>query len=122
MKVTHLFLATGLILGLSGPAAAASKPSLAPGGRTVAGPGSVALDPAAQERVFTDSTGTSDVCVTVINSGKSQLTLAITGASTPSIDVAAGGSKALCAEDVQFVDLGCTGTTPCSAQWRVDDN
>jgi hypothetical protein len=122
MKITHLLLATGLLLGLSAPAAAASKPSLVPGGRTVAGPGTVALDPAAQERVFTDSAGTSDVCVTLVNSGKSQLTLAITGASTPSTDVGTGGSRALCAEDVQFVDLTCTGTTPCSAQWRVDDN
>ena len=122
MKVTHLFLATGLLLGLSGPAAAASKPSLAPGGRTVAGPGTVSLDPAAQERVFSDSAGTSDVCITLVNSGKSQLTVAITGATTPSTDVAAGGSRALCAEDVQFVDLSCSGTTPCNAQWRVDDN
>ena len=122
MKLTHPFIAAGLLLGLSGPATAASKASLVPGGRTVAGPGSVSLDPASQERVFSDSAGTSDVCVTLVNGGRSQLTLAITGATTPSVDVSAGGSKALCAEDVQFVDLSCTGTTPCSAQWRVDDN
>jgi hypothetical protein len=82
----------------------------------------VALAPAAQERVFTDSAGTSNVCVTVVNSGKSQLTLTITGVTTPSADVAGGGTRALCVEDVQFVDLVCSGPNSCSAQWRVDDN
>jgi hypothetical protein len=122
MKITHLFFAAALLLGLSAPAAAASKASLVPGGRTIAGPGTLALAPAAEERVFTDSGVTSDVCVTVVNGGKSQLTATIIGATNPSVDVAAGGSKALCAEDVQFVDLVCSGTTNCSAQWRVDDN
>jgi hypothetical protein len=122
MKPVHVLASAALLLGLSAPAAAASKASLVPGGRTVAGPGAVSLAPAVQERVFTDSTGASNVCVTVVNGGKSQLTLTITGATSPSADVAGGATRALCAEDVQFVDLACTGPNSCSAQWRVDDN
>lgn len=122
MRIHHGFVATCLLLGLSAPAAAASKATLTTGGRTVAGPATLSLGLGAQERVFTQSGGTSSVCVTVINTGKSQLTLTITGAATPSIDVLAGGSKALCVEDVQFVDLVCSGTAICSGQWRVDDN
>lgn len=122
MTVTHPLLAAALLLGLAAPAAAASKASLVPGGRTIAGPGTLALAPAGQERVFTDAGATSNVCVTVVNGGRSQLTVTITGATNPSADVAGGGSKALCAEDVQFVDLVCSGTTSCNGQWRVDDN
>jgi hypothetical protein len=122
MKLARLLTSAALVLGLSGPAVAASKASLAPGGRTVAGPGAVSLAPAAQERVFTDAAATSNVCVTLVNGGKSQLTLTITGATTPSADVAGGGTRALCAEDVQFVDVICSGPNSCSGQWRVDDN
>jgi hypothetical protein len=122
MRIHHALVATSLLLCLAAPAAAASKASLTAGGRTVAGPGALSLGLGAQERVFAQSGGTSSVCVTVINTGKSQLTLTITGATTPSTDLAAGATKALCGEDVQFVDLVCSGTANCSAQWRVDDN
>jgi hypothetical protein len=122
MRIHHALVATFLLLGLAAPGAAASKASLTAGGRTIAGPATLSLGLGAQERVLTHSGGTSNVCVTVINTGKSQLTLTITGATTPSTDVAAGATKALCVEDVQFVDLVCSGTANCSAQWRADNN
>lgn len=122
MRIHPVMLATLLSLGLAAPAAAASKASLTAGGRTVAGPGTLSLGLGAEQRIFAQSGGTSSVCVTVVNTGKSQLTLTITGATTPSTDVATGATQALCAEDVQFVDLVCSGTANCNAQWRVDDN
>ena len=33
-----------------------------------------------------------------------------------------GDSAALCRLALETVDLICTGTTTCTAQWRVDDN
>ena len=117
----HVLFATFLALGLAGPAGAQAKGGgMVPGGRTLAGPGSLQLAAGATERVFTDP-NLSDVCVTVAVAGKAaSVAMTLTGATTPSGLVPAGGSKSLCVEAVQFVDLSCGVTSPCLVQWRVD--
>lgn len=124
MRVTHLLVAAALLLAPTAPAIAAGKGlGLSAGGRTIAGPGAVQLamgGPAL--RVHEDPTINRDVCVTLVNTGSSQLTLSLTGDTTPSTTVEAGVSKALCVANVHFVDVSCTGVNACSAQWRVDQD
>jgi len=123
MKARSLLGTTLLTLGLAGSAAAAgSAGGLAPGGRTVAGPASLQMAATATERIFSDSNASSNVCVTVAVAGKGgSVTMNLTGSSTPSAVVPPGGSKALCVDSAQFVDLDC-GASNCSVQWRVDRN
>ena len=123
MRVTHVLVAAALLLVQAVPAIAAGKPgSLTPGGRTIAGPGSVLLDTGTQARVHEDPTVGRNVCVTLANTGRSQLTMTLTGDTTPSASVDPGVSKALCVGNVHFVDVSCTGANACSAQWRVDQD
>jgi hypothetical protein len=123
MRVTHFLVAAALLLTPGAPAMAAGKAGgLAAGGRTVAGPGSLQLAMGAQERVHEDPTMNRDVCVTLVNTGSSQLTLTLTGDTTPSTTVNQGVTKALCVANVHFVDVSCTGTNACNAQWRVDQD
>jgi hypothetical protein len=123
MRAPYVLLATFLALGLAGSAAAQAKGGgLAPGGRTVAGPGSLQMAATATERVFTDP-GNSNVCVTVAVVGKAaSVTMTLTGNTTPTAVVPAGGSKSLCVDAVDFVDLECGATSSCNVQWRVDRN
>ena len=113
-------LAVALISALAAPALAASSAALAPGGRTLAGPGTASIAIAATETVFAD--GNRDACVTVVNSGRAAVQVLAVGASSPTIDVQPGDSAALCSLALDHVNLTCTGTTACTAQWRVDDN
>jgi len=123
MRTPYLVLATFFALGLAGSAAAQAKGGgLAPGGRTVAGPGSLQMAALATERIFTDPSN-SNVCVTVAVAGKAaSVTMTLTGNTTPSAIVPPGGSKALCVEGADFVDLECGATSACNVQWRVDRN
>jgi len=123
MNARTLLGTTFLTLGLAGSAAAAGTAgNMAPGGRTVAGPASLHMAATTTERVFTDPTN-ANVCATVAVLGKSgSVTMTLTGLTTPSAVVAPGGSKSLCVESVQFVDLDCGATSSCDVQWRVDRN
>jgi len=123
MRVTRFFVVAALLLAQAAPAAAAGKaPALLPGGRTISGPGTLSIQPGFQARVHADGSVSQDVCVTVVNTGSSLFTLSLIGASTPAMDVFPGTSRALCVENVQFVDLTCAGESTCTAQWRVDQN
>jgi hypothetical protein len=123
MRAARLFLTASLLLAPAAPAAAAGKAgALLPGGRTVSGPGTLSIAMGGQVRVHSDSSASNDVCVTVVNTGSSLVTLTLTGALTPAMDINPGTSRALCVEDVQFVDVTCAGESSCSAQWRVDQN
>lgn len=113
-------LAVAVISALAAPALAASTAALAPGGRTLAGPGTTSIAIDGIKRVFAD--GYRDACVTVVNSGRAGVQVSAVGATSPTIDVDPGDSAALCSLALDYVDLTCTGTTACTAQWRVDDN
>jgi len=122
MRVTHFLVAVSLLLAQAGPAAAGAAGGLLPGGRTISGPAPLLLAMGASERVHNDGATNRNVCVTVLNTGRSQVTMTLTGTGNPTTDVAPGSSKALCVDSAQFVDVSCTGASACSAQWRVDSN
>jgi hypothetical protein len=123
MRVTHFLVAAVLLVAAGAPALAAGKTGgLAAGGRTISGPGSLQLAIGAQARVHEDPTVNRDVCVTLVNTGRSQLTMTLTGDTTPSTTFDPGVSKALCVGNVHYVDVSCTGVSACSAQWRVDQD
>lgn len=121
MRIRGLFVIP-LALGLAAPALAAKTASLTATNNTIAGPGSASLDVGSSETVFSHPTG-SDVCVTVVNTGKSSVGVSITGVSSASTSVPVGGSKGVCSDDTTAIDLSCgEETSGCAAQWRVDDN
>ena len=123
MRLTHFLVVAAVLLAPTAPALAAGKAGgLTAGGRTISGPGSVQLAMGGQERVHEDPTVNRDVCVTLVNTGGSQLTMTLTGDTTPSTTVNQGVSKSLCVGNVHFVDVSCTGTSACNAQWRVDQD
>src|SRR5262245_31148233 len=121
-KTIPAILAFALSLGLAAAAGAAAKSTLAATNNTIAGPGTVSIAAGASERIFLHSGGTTDLCVTVVNSGKLPVGIAVTGATSPTGEVGANGSEAVCAEDVTQVDLVCNQEQNCAAQWRIDDN
>jgi hypothetical protein len=114
-------LAIGMVLGLAAPAFAAPKTNLSATNNTIAGPGATSIAIGSAETVFSHPTG-SDVCVTVVNTGKAALTVSVTGVSSASPSVPAGSSKAVCSDDTTAIDLTCGEESNCSAQWRVDEN
>jgi len=120
-KTGSRLLALGVAFGLAAPALAAPKTNLAATNNTIAGPGAISIGIGSSETVFSHPTG-SDVCVTVVNTGKAALTVAVTGVSSASPSVPAGGSKAVCSDDTTAIDLTCGEESNCSAQWRVDEN
>jgi len=123
MRVTHCLLAAAILLAPAAPSLAAGKGlNLAAGGRTIAGPGAVSIAMGDTVRVHEDPTVNRDVCVTLVNAGSAQLTLTLTGDTTPTTTVNPGVSKALCVANVHYVDVSCTGVNSCSAQWRVDQD
>ena len=123
MKTAQWILVAALALGLAGSASAAAKTTLGTGNNTVAGPGSTSIAAGGSETIFLHPGNTSDLCTTVVNSGKVAVTVNITGGSSPSGAVSVNGSKAVCADDVTQVDLTCPAEgSDCAAQWRVDDN
>jgi hypothetical protein len=123
MRIAHLATAFTLALLVGGATAAqaAKGGSLAAGGNTIAGPGTTDLAAEAQETVFTDADAEVDICVTVVNTGKSEVTLDITGDTTPETVVPSGSTRAICVKNVSVVNLVCTGGSSCSTQWRVDE-
>ena len=123
MRVTRFLVAAALLLAPAGPVLAAAKGlNLTAGGRTIGGPGAVSLAMGGSLRLHEDPTVNRDVCITLVNTGSSQLTLALTGDTTPSMTVEAGASRSLCVANVHFVDVSCTGVNACSGQWRVDQD
>lgn len=123
MKIRSALVAMCLSLGLAAPAFAAPKASLTATNNTIAGPGATSLDSGGSEQVFSHPAGTSDVCVTVVNTGKAPVGVSITGDSSASTSVPVGGAKAVCSDDTTAIDLSCgEEANACSAQWRVDEN
>ncbi len=122
LKSNHIALVAALVLGMASPALAAKTSGLTAGGNTLAGPGTTNLGLNATATVYTDTSGNSDTCVTVVNAGKSAVRLSVVDAtpSTTNIDLAIGASGALCRDETTRVDLTCLGASSCSAQWRVD--
>lgn len=111
-----------LALGLAGPALAAKTASLTVTNNTIGGPGTASVAIGGTEQVFSHPTGT-DVCVTVLNTGKVPVGVSITGVSSASSSVPAGGGKTVCSDDTTAIDLSCAEeSTSCAAQWRVDEN
>ena len=91
------------------------------GGNTLAGPGAASVALNATQTVYTDASGNSDACVTVVNAGGPiRLSMVNDAPNTVSIDLATGVSGALCRDATTQVDLVCLGGSTCSAQWRVD--
>ena len=77
---------------------------------------------AVSDTVTVFDNGDRGACATVVNSGRTQVRLSVTATTTTTIDIEPGDSAALCRLALETVDLICTGTTTCTAQWRVDDN
>ncbi len=122
MKKTTWILASALTLGLASAAnAGSSAPALAATSNTIAGPGVISIGEGGSERIFLHSGGTTDLCVTVTNTGRAPIGISVTGATSPTGEAPVGGSEAVCAEDVTQIDLNCVAQS-CAAQWRVDDN
>jgi len=121
MSKSSVMALTAILISVwTAPAFAGKAAGLAPGGRTLAGPGSVALAVNATATVF--SNGNRNACATVANVGSSAVRLTTAGNTTSTIDVPAGATGALCKAVLDQVDLTCIGVVACSAQWRVDDN
>ncbi len=122
MNIKHLALAATLTLAIAAPAFAAPSASMAIGGNTIAGPGATSLAPGLGATIYTNDSGNTDACTTVVNGGKGAVRLTVVGNGSGTIDVAAGATGALCRDDVSEIDLLCLGVAPnsCSAQWRVD--
>jgi hypothetical protein len=121
MKSNRIAFATALILAIAAPAVAATTAALVAAGNTLAGPGAVSIALNATQTVYSDASGNSDTCVTVINAG-GPIRLSMISGNTVSIDLATGASGALCRSSTTQVDLICLGGNGCSAQWRVDRN
>lgn len=122
MKIRSGLVVLALTVGLAAPAFAAPKTNLTVTNNTIAGPGAVSVGIGGSETVFSHPTG-SDVCVTVANTGKVPVGIGITGASSASTSVPAGGTKAVCSDDTTAIDLTCgEESNDCAAQWRVDEN
>ena len=126
MSMKSIALVTAMILGIAGPAIAAPSASLAPGGRTIAGPGTINIAVTLTQTVYTHIATNTDACATVINGSRSsavRITLVGPAASTVNLDVAAGATSTLCHDGVVRMDLSCVADAmSCTAQWRVDDN
>ncbi len=123
MKINGTVLVAIGILASAGPSLAGPSVSLAPGGRTLAGPGRNTIAIGATETVYTHAVADSDVCMTVVNGSRSS-TVGITMVDESAVetvrDVAPQGLAALCADNVARIDLSCVGTATCATQWRVD--
>ena len=122
MRIARFVVVSALLLAPGASMAASKTGTLTAGGRTIAGPGSVQLAMSAQVRIHEDPTNNRNVCVTLVNTGGSQLTMTLTGDTTPNATFEPGVSKALCVANVQHVDVSCTGASACSGQWRVDQD
>jgi len=122
MKTTRWILVAALALGLAGSASAASKGTLTATNNTLAGPGTVAIAAGGTAHVFTQAGGNSDVCATVVNTGRASVTVNVTGeGEAAGGDVPAGGTGAVCTDDATDVNVVCAGESDCAVQWRVDD-
>ena len=122
-KQTTWILAAALVIGAAGSAhAGATAPALTATDNTRAGPGAISIPVGGTERIFFHSGGTTDLCVTVTNTGRAPIGINVTGATSPTGEAPVGGSEAVCAEDVTQIDLFCMAQTNCTAQWRVDSN
>lgn len=122
-KTFSIALSTALVLALAAPALAAKPASLAPGGRTLAGPGARSVAADTTEIVYTDTSGNANACTTVVNTGRVAVDLTLVGSGTSTISVPVSASSSLCMDSLERVDLTCpAGTVACSAQWRVDNN
>jgi hypothetical protein len=123
LRISHFVVGLALLFASATPAFAAGKAgALVAAGRTISGPGTVNLGTGAQLRAHSDPEAATDICVTVANTGREPVTLTLTGATTPSIVVNPGETRAQCVDDIQFVDVICSGANSCTAQWRVDLN
>lgn len=124
MKTTRWILLAAFVLGLASAASAAGKAAnLTTGGRTIAGPGAVALSPGGSTTIFSVPVASpQDVCVTVANTGRLNVGVGVSGASDPSLDVAPGATLSACDDDVTLISIFCMQERDCAAQWRVDDN
>jgi hypothetical protein len=107
---------------LAAPALAAQTAGLAPGGRTLAGPGKLGLALNEIVTIYTDGSGNSDLCGTLVNGSKdSSVRLTLTGGGAVNADVAAGDSGALCRDSVTSATVTCLGPSSCTIEWRLDN-
>jgi len=125
MTVRIFALFSILSLCLAGTAAAAGKGlELTAGGRTVAGPGSVAVASEATVAVADGLEGRR-LCATVANRSRgSSVLVELIGNTTDSQTVDPGSTLALCMDNTDTVQVTCqVGSRPsaCSVDWRVDE-
>jgi hypothetical protein len=122
MTTTPRILLVALALGLAGSASAAAKGTLTTTNNTIAGPGTTSIAAAGTERIYIHPNNNGDVCVTVVNTGKTAVDVNVTGADSPTGTVGTGATEAVCADDVTQIDLACPGESTCTAQWRIDSD
>ncbi|MBY0401226.1 hypothetical protein K2X89_13085, partial [Myxococcota bacterium] len=95
MTRTNRIALTALVFCTAAQVVSAQSAGLVAGGNTIAGPGATKLAAQAQQDVYTDASGNSDACVTLVNTGKGAIRVALTGEGSSNIDVAAGATAAV---------------------------
>jgi hypothetical protein len=121
-KCNAIALLAMLLCTLAATALAAQPPALAPGGRTIAGPGSLGLALNEVVTIYTDGSGNSDLCGTLVNTSKdASVRLTLNGGGAVNTDEAAGDSGALCRNGVTSATVTCLGPSSCTTQWRLDN-
>lgn len=120
MKLRILALSAIFSLCLAGTATSGGRGiTLTPGGRTLAGPGSVVVGAGATV-VVADGIG-DKICATVANRAKAgSVLLELVGVSTDSLTVKVGQTVALCMDNTDAVQVTCQGAKACAVDWRVD--
>ena len=123
MKAATAVLAMAATLASAGPALAAGKASLAPGGRTIGGPGDSVLAASATETIAAN-VQQKDACATVVNTGSAEVVVTLTGSGTQATTVPPKKTATACEGSVQTVTLHCNavGTGTCTASWRLDQD
>lgn len=121
-RTKRIALFTTILCGAATQVAAAPSAGLLTGGNTIAGPAAVSLAANAVQIIYTDDSGNSDACTTVVNVGRGAVRVSVTGDGSGTVDIAAGKTAAICRNSVSEVELTCLAVAPstCSAQWRVD--
>ena len=123
MKTAVAVLGMAAVLGWAGPALAAGKVNLAPGGRTIGGPGDSSLAASATETIAAN-VQQRDACATVANTGSAEVVVTLTGSGTQASTVPPRKTAIACESSVQTVTLHCNavGTGTCTASWRLDQD
>ena len=120
MKTAIAMLVACFAVAWAGPASAAPKTTLLPGGKTIGGP--VDSKIAAGEAITLALPPGTNVCVTLANTGNSAVGITFNGGGSPAVHVPPRETSVACGNQPAEVLIVCgaTGNGSCSATWRLD--